>query len=255
MQLQLASTQRGVQLKLDRLNTVLQENLAGARLVKAFVRDAHESRRFATANADYTQRNVEVMQFLSMLPPVLTLFVNIGMVVVVYFGGLRGIAGELTVGQIMAFYNYLLNTLNPLILTGLLANTWANGIASARRINEVLDHIPEVQDRQDAGDLPEPVRFLQVACTIAYYHHERWDGTGYPRGLAGEAIPRPARLMALADVYDALTTARVYKAAWSREATARHIAEQAGAHFDPAVVAAFVAIRDEFEAIANRLAD
>jgi len=61
--------------------------------------------------------------------------------------------------------------------------------------------------------------------------------------------------MALADVYDALTTARVYKAAWSREATARHIAEQAGAHFDPAVVAAFVAIRDEFEAIANRLAD
>jgi len=105
------------------------------------------------------------------------------------------------------------------------------------------------------GDLPEPVRFLQVACTIAYYHHERWDGTGYPRGLAGEAIPRPARLMALADVYDALTTARVYKAAWSREATARHIAEQAGSHFDPAVVAAFVAIRDEFEAIANRLAD
>jgi putative two-component system response regulator len=105
------------------------------------------------------------------------------------------------------------------------------------------------------GGVPEPVRFLQVACTIAYYHHERWDGSGYPRGLAGEAIPRPARLMALADVYDALTTARVYKAAWSREATARHIAEQSGAHFDPDVVAAFVAIRDEFEAIANRLAD
>ncbi|HRF49446.1 MAG TPA: ABC transporter ATP-binding protein [Anaerolineales bacterium] len=157
-----------VQLKLDRLNTVLQENLAGARLVKAFVRDTHESRRFAIANADYTQRNVEVMQFLSMLPPVLTLFVNIGMVVVVYFGGLRGIAGELTVGQIMAFYNYLLNTLNPLILTGLLANTWANGIASARRINEVLDHIPEVQDRPGAGDLPEPVRGRVTFSGVAF---------------------------------------------------------------------------------------
>lgn len=147
-----------VQLKLDRLNTVLQENIAGARLVKAFVRDDHERRRFAEANEDFTQRNVEVMQFMSTMTPVLTLFINVGMVVVVYFGGLRAISGGLTDGQIMAFYNYLLNTLNPLILTGLLANTWANGIASARRINEVLDTTPEVQDRPDAPALPEPVR-------------------------------------------------------------------------------------------------
>jgi putative two-component system response regulator len=108
---------------------------------------------------------------------------------------------------------------------------------------------------QDGSELPEPVHFLQVACTIAYYHHEKWDGSGYPRGLKGKAIPHPARLMALADVYDALTTARVYKAAWSREATARHIAEQSGLHFDPDVVQAFLDIRNEFESIANRLAD
>ena len=105
------------------------------------------------------------------------------------------------------------------------------------------------------GEMPEPVQFLQVACTIAYYHHERWDGSGYPRGLKGQAIPRPARLMALADVYDALTTPRVYKAAWTREATAAYIVEQSGRHFDPDVVAAFQDIRDEFEAIAIRLAD
>ncbi len=160
-----------VQLKLDRLNTVLQENIAGARLVKAFVRDDHERGRFASANADYTQRSVEVMQFMSAMTPVLTLFVNAGMVVVVYFGGVRAISGALTVGQIMAFYNYLLNTLNPLILTGLLANTWANGIASARRVNEVLDTVPEVQDRPGAGDLPEPVRGRVTFSDVSFQYN------------------------------------------------------------------------------------
>ncbi len=166
-----------VQLKLDRLNTVLQENIAGARLVKAFVRDDHERGRFASANADYTQRSVEVMQFMSAMTPVLTLFVNAGMVVVVYFGGVRAIGGALTVGQIMAFYNYLLNTLNPLILTGLLANTWANGIASARRVNEVLDTMPEVQDRPGAGDLPEPVRG-RVTFTDVSFQYNGMAATG-----------------------------------------------------------------------------
>ncbi|MCZ2290484.1 MAG: response regulator [Burkholderiales bacterium] len=105
------------------------------------------------------------------------------------------------------------------------------------------------------GEVPEPARYLQAACTIAYFHHERWDGGGYPRGLAGPAIPRPARLMALADVYDALATRRVYKDAWTPEATARYITEQSGLQFDPDVAEAFAAIRDEFEAIASRLAD
>ncbi len=166
-----------VQLKLDRLNTVLQENLAGARLVKAFVRDDHEQRRFAASNEDYTQRSVEVMQFMSALTPVLTLFVNIGMVVVVYVGGLRAIDGGLTDGQIMAFYNYLLNTLNPLILTGLLANTWANGIASARRVNEVLDTVPEVQDRPGAARLPEPVQGRITFADVAFNYNGP-DATG-----------------------------------------------------------------------------
>ncbi|MBL8095628.1 MAG: ABC transporter ATP-binding protein [Anaerolineales bacterium] len=166
-----------VQLKLDRLNTVLQENLAGARLVKAFVRDDHEQKRFAASNEDYTQRSVEVMQFMSALTPVLTLFVNIGMVVVVYVGGLRAIDGGLTDGQIMAFYNYLLNTLNPLILTGLLANTWANGIASARRVNEVLDTVPEVQDRPGAARLPEPVQGRITFADVAFNYNGP-DATG-----------------------------------------------------------------------------
>ena len=74
----------------------------------------------------------------------------------------------------------------------------------------------------------------------AHAHHERWDGTGYPRGLAGEAIPLAARIVAVADVYDALTNPRPYRGAWPEEAVIDHIRAGAGTHFDPAVVAAFL---------------
>jgi HD-GYP domain-containing protein (c-di-GMP phosphodiesterase class II) len=97
--------------------------------------------------------------------------------------------------------------------------------------------------------------FLRYAREIALTHHEKWDGSGYPAGLAGEAIPVSGRLMALADVYDALITKRVYKPAWSHEQAARTVREGAGSHFDPAVVAAFSAAEDEFRAIARQFSD
>jgi len=97
--------------------------------------------------------------------------------------------------------------------------------------------------------------FLTTACEIAFSHHERWDGTGYPFGLAGEQIPLPGRIVALADVYDALTSPRVYKAAMSHEQARRIIVEGRGSHFDPAVVDAFLAIEGEFARLADRLAD
>ena len=156
-----------VQQKLDQLNTVLQENIAGARLVKAFARAEHENQRFAAVNEDFTERHVKVMTFMSTMSPVLTFFVNIGIVLVVYTGGLRVIQGDMTDGQIIAFINYLTTTMNPLIMMTMLANTWANGIASARRVNEVLDTPAEVQDLPGAVRLPEAiqgsVRFKHVS--------------------------------------------------------------------------------------------
>ena len=104
---------RSVQVKLDRLNSVLQENIAGARLVKAFVRADYENQRFETANQDFADRNIAVMQFMSTMSPLLTIFVNIGIVLVIYAGGLQSIAGNMTVGQIVAFTNYLLTTMSP----------------------------------------------------------------------------------------------------------------------------------------------
>ena len=99
------------------------------------------------------------------------------------------------------------------------------------------------------------VEFLSMAKEIALSHQEKWDGSGYPEGLSGDAIPISARLMAVADVYDALISRRVYKEAMTHEQAVNIIAEGRGSHFDPDVVDAFVQISDEFRAIAERFAD
>ncbi len=99
------------------------------------------------------------------------------------------------------------------------------------------------------------VDFLKYAKEIAYSHHEKWDGTGYPLGLAGEQIPISARLMALADVYDALISCRVYKDGMRHEEAVKIIAQGRGTHFDADIVDAFLRIGDQFQAIASRYAD
>jgi putative two-component system response regulator len=99
------------------------------------------------------------------------------------------------------------------------------------------------------------VPFLRFAKEIALSHQEKWDGSGYPEGLKGEAIPLSARLMALADVYDALISRRVYKPAFSHEASVQIILKGRGSHFDPEVVTAFDAVQDDFRRIAIRYAD
>jgi putative two-component system response regulator len=100
-----------------------------------------------------------------------------------------------------------------------------------------------------------PNSFLRLAREIAHYHQEKWDGSGYPEGLAGDAIPVSARLMALADVYDALISRRVYKPAFPHADAVRIITEGRGRHFDPDMVDAFVSVADEFHAIAKRFVD
>ncbi|MEJ5202746.1 MAG: HD domain-containing phosphohydrolase, partial [Anaerolineales bacterium] len=85
-----------------------------------------------------------------------------------------------------------------------------------------------------------PIEYLHPALDIPYCHHEKWDGTGYPRGLKGEEIPLTARIFAIADVYEALTSDRPYRRRWSKEEAVEYIREQAGKHFDPKVVEAFL---------------
>lgn len=103
--------------------------------------------------------------------------------------------------------------------------------------------------------LGTPVEFLKLAKEIALSHQEKWDGSGYPEGLAGEAIPVSARLMAVADVYDALISRRVYKAPFTHDRAVEMIAEGRGRHFDPDVTDAFLEIREEFRTIALKFTD
>src|SRR5512143_3625821 len=113
---------RTVQQKLDRLNTVLQENIAGVRLVKAFVRADFEGQRFEAANHDLTEQSTQVMKFMSSMGPALTICVNIGMVIVIWAGGIQAIQGQLSMCQVVAFTNYLLSTMTPLTMMTMLSN-------------------------------------------------------------------------------------------------------------------------------------
>jgi ATP-binding cassette subfamily B protein len=161
----------GVQQRLDRLNNVLQENIAGVRLVRAFVRADFEERRFADANQELTARSIRVMEFMSVMSPALTVCVNIGMVIVIWAGGLQAIRGELTLGQIVAFTNYLLTTMTPLIMMTNLSNTWAAGIASAERVDEVLLTVPEIRDDPDAAALPSGARGRVVFENVSFCYN------------------------------------------------------------------------------------
>jgi ATP-binding cassette subfamily B protein len=185
-----------VQKKLDRLNTVLQENIAGVRLVKAFVRAGYEGERFAQANQDYTDRNIRVMRFMATLSPAMNIFVNIGMVVVIWVGGIQSAAGGVSVGQIIAFLNYLYTTMGPLGIMVLLANVVAAATASAERINEVLDTVPEVQDASNPRALPDQAgKGIRVAFEGVNFHY---NGTSDGLVLNGvDLVAEPGQMVAI----------------------------------------------------------
>lgn len=122
-------------------------------------------------------------------------------------------------------------------------------------IADAMSRATELHPELDHSGRETPLAFLDVARQIALYHHERWDGSGYPEGLAGEAIPLAARLMALADVFDALTCRRHYKEPFPIERAVTIICEGRGSHFDPDLVDAFLAILDTFIAISQRYLD
>ena len=139
-----------VQQKLDKLNNVMQENLSGVRVVKAFVRAAFENDRFGEANQDFTQQNIKAMRLMAVLFPLMMILMNLGSVAIIWFGGLEVIQGSMTVGQIMAFTNYLMTAMFPMLMLAMIIGTLAASEASAKRINEVMYSTPEIRDRADA---------------------------------------------------------------------------------------------------------
>jgi ATP-binding cassette subfamily B multidrug efflux pump len=142
-----------VQEKLDKLNQVLQENLAGVRVVKAFVRVEHENTRFDQANSDLMAQTVNVMLLLAILLPTMLNIVNLGVVGVIWFGGNLAIDGDFTVGEVVASINYLSYSLFPMLMLGMMIGPLSAADASAGRILEVLDSTADVQNRPQAQAL------------------------------------------------------------------------------------------------------
>lgn len=165
---------RRVQQKLDGLNEVLQENIAGVRLVKALVRADFEGERFEAKNEVLMASSISVMKFMSLMTPLLTMCINVGVVIVIWTGGLLTVRGELSLGQIVAFTNYLFMTMAPLLMMSMLSNVWAAGLASSRRMDEILEGAPDVVDSRLAVPLvlASPPRVLLENVSFTY----RGDG-------------------------------------------------------------------------------
>ena len=144
-----------VQKNLDVLNQVLQENLSGIRVVKAFVRTGHENARFGAANDELTEQNVRVMQLIAVLIPTMQFIVNLGVIGVVWLGGNLVIDGDFAVGKMMASINYVSYSLFPMLMLGGMIGPLSAADASASRILEVLDSDAEVQDSPQARALPD----------------------------------------------------------------------------------------------------
>ena len=164
-----------VQKKLSRLNTILQENLAGVRLIKAFVRADHENKRFGAANVDLMDRSIKTDRMLAFLLPTLRLLVNMGFVAVIWFGGIRVINESLTVGELVALNNYIFWAMFPLINLGMMVGFISSADASSQRVFEILDSPPEVQDSPQAvaiADRKGKVTFEHVSFSYGNGNNE-----------------------------------------------------------------------------------
>lgn len=138
-----------VQERLEQLNQVMQENLSGIRIVKAFVRREYENERFGEANTSLFEIQLKFTQLLGIFFPIIMALMNLGMVAIIYVGGLQVYAGVTTVGQIMAFINYLFSTMFPVLMLAMMAGQFSAADASAKRIMAVLDSEPDVQNIGD----------------------------------------------------------------------------------------------------------
>jgi len=158
-----------VQDRLDKLNTVMQENLAGVRVVKAFTQSDYEQKRFGDANNNLMSRTISAMQLVALVMPFMMLTVNFGVVGAIWFGGMQVTLGNMKIGQVMAFVNYLLQTLFSLMMVSMLLIQMSRAGASAERITEVLNSEPDIKDKPDAISMFRPkgrVAFEEV--TFSY---------------------------------------------------------------------------------------
>ena len=183
-----------VQQRLGQLNTLVQENLAGIQVVKAFVRGPFEIDQFGKSNLEYRETNIEVGQLMALAMPILQVLTNVGTVAVLWFGGLSVIGDRLTIGELIAFNNYLMTGMSPLLFLGNLLMMSARAEASAERVLEVLDTEPTLKiaedpQRSSLGGAPA-ARPLPVSFANVSFHYSRRDGSqsNGSNGVSGDDV-------------------------------------------------------------------
>jgi len=162
-----------VQSKLSKLNTIVQENLSGVQVVKAFVRERFEIGRFQAVNEEYMEQHITVGQVMAGALPVLTLITNLGLVAVIWFGGLSAISGRLSTGELVAFINYLLIGMAPVMMLGNMLTMVSRAETSSARIWEVLDARPEIRQVETAHTAPSIAGAVTFSAVSFHY-----DGNG-----------------------------------------------------------------------------
>ncbi len=145
---------RRVQQRLDAVNSVIQENLAGVRVVKAFARHIHESKRFGAQNDDLRDSTLSAVYLIVLAMPLMMLTVNIGLVAALWFGGNMVNTGDIEVGALVAFTNYLMQSLFALMMVSMVLMRFTRAEASAERVNEVLDEVPIIVNNADGPPPP-----------------------------------------------------------------------------------------------------
>ncbi len=154
--------------RLDTVNSVMQENVTGARVVKAYVRESREEQRFNDANMGLMESNLKVQQMMALLSPLLMVIMNMSVLAVIYIGGFRVEAGEMQVGEVMAAITYLTQVLHGIMMISMMFQTLSRASASAKRISEVMETEPVIKSADISPELPEhgTVRLRNV--TFAY---------------------------------------------------------------------------------------
>ena len=172
---------RQLQAKLDRIALICREGLSGARVVRAFVREGHERERFAQAADDQAHTAIAVGKLSSILNPVTFLVMNLGVCAILWVGGVQVNVGELTQGQVMAFVNYMTQTLTSIVYVANLVVVFTKASASASRINEVLNCVPSINDEgNEPVALPEPDAMGNTApvSALSFNHASFFFGAG-----------------------------------------------------------------------------
>lgn len=184
-----------LQAKLDRIALICREGLSGARVVRAFVREDHERERFAQAADDQAHTAIAVGKLSSVLNPVTFLVMNLGVCAILWVGGIQVNVGELTQGQVMAFVNYMTQTLTSIVYVANLVVVFTKASASASRINEVLDCVPSITDGGNQPvALPEPSELAGGAASVpalSFDHASFSFGAGAANAVSDVTLKLP----------------------------------------------------------------